>query len=158
MNENLLIFLAWVAFILIGQTTKGRKREKKKLPQVFSKIKKRMTLSTGEKAKQDSFSCEMARESNKKPAPLHPDLVQDLQPVHSDLKKEVKEDLQVLRPTVVEESKQEKRQQPSHRRLQGSLKEGVLWTMVLGRPRSQVSWRQEMKQYGSVRKQGEARG
>ncbi len=152
MNENLLIFLAWVAFILIGQTTKGKKREKRKLPQVFSKIKKRVTLSPGEKTKQDSFSCEMA-----KPAPLRPDLVQNLQPMHSDLKKEVKEDLQVLRPTVIEENKQEKRKQPSHRRLQGSLQEGMLWTMVLGHPRSQVSWRQEMKRYGRVRKQAEAR-
>ncbi len=157
MKQDLFIFLVWVVFILVSQITKGKKREKKKLPQVFSKIKKRMTLSPGENTKQDSFSCEMAKEPAKELSPVRPDLVQELQPVHSDLKKEVKEDLQVLRPTVIEDSKPSSRPKTPYRRLQGSLQDGMLWAIVLGRPRSQDSWRQEMKRYRGVRRQAGGR-
>lgn len=129
MRSDLLLFLLWVVFLLAGQFLK-----KKKKPQ---KMRKPATERTP-----GPFVCEEAQAPDRKAPVVQP----TVKPVRSGLVEEIRD----LKPTVapqVGEIRERKTAAPVHPALPGTLRQGMLWTLVLGEPRSRRSWAQEQREH-----------
>ena len=129
MRSDLLLFLVWILFLLGTQLLKKKKRPLKKvLPPV---------------RRQDpgSFVCEEAQAPAVKEPPLQP----SVKPVRSDLVEEIRD----LKPSVapqVAETRQRRPEAVRHPALSGGLRQGMLWSLVLGEPRSKKSWAREQRE------------
>ena len=66
-----------------------------------------------------------------------------VKPVRSDLVDEIRDLKPTVAPQVVEHSRKQTAAGPVHPALTGNLREGMVWTMILGRPRCRQSWMQE---------------
>lgn len=128
MRSDLLLFLVWILFLLGTQLLKKKKRPLKKVsPPV---------------RRQDPgpFVCKEAQAPAVKEPPLQP----TVKPVRSDLVEEIRD----LKPTVapqVVEIRQRRPEPVRHPALSGGLRQGMLWSLVLGEPRSRLSWTQEQR-------------
>lgn len=132
MRSDLLLFLVWILFLLGTQLLKKKKRPLKKvLPPV---------------RRQDpgSFVCEEAQAPAVKEPPLQP----SVKPVRSDLVEEIRDLKPTVAPQVVEHHRTRDAARPVHPALRGNLREGMLWTMILGRPRCKESWADERNRRG----------
>lgn len=128
MRSDLLLFLVWILFLLGTQLLKKKKRPLKKVPPPVRR--------------QDPgpFVCEEAQAPAVKEPPLQP----TVKPVRSDLVEEIRD----LKPTVapqVVEIRQRRPELVRHPALSGGLRQGMLWSLVLGEPRSRLSWAQEQR-------------
>lgn len=128
MRSDLLLFLLWMVFLLAGQFLKKKKR-----PQKVRRPAQDRTPGP--------FVCEEAQV----PARKEPVVQPTVKPVHSDLVEEIQD----LKPTVapqVGEIREQQKAAPVHPVLLGNLRQGMLWTLVLGEPRSRRSWAQEQRE------------
>lgn len=128
MRSDLLLFLVWILFLLGTQLLKKKKRPLKKVPPPVRRQDPR------------PFVCEEAQAPAVKEPPLQP----TVKPVRSDLVEEIRD----LKPTVapqVVEIRQRRPEPVRHPALSGGLRQGMLWSLVLGEPRSRLSWAQEQR-------------
>ncbi len=128
MRSDLLLFLVWILFLLGTQLLKKKKRSLNKVPPPVRR--------------QDPgpFVCEEAQAPAVKELPLQP----SVKPVRSDLVEEIRD----LKPTVVPQVAEIQKRRPDPVRypaLSGGLRQGMLWSLVLGEPRSRRSWAQEKR-------------
>jgi hypothetical protein len=127
MRSDLLLFLLWVVFLLAGQFLK-----KKKKPQ---KVRQPAPDRTP-----GPFVCEEAQAPDRKAPVVQP----TVKPVRSGLVEEIR-DLKPMVAPQVGEIRERKMEAPVHSALPGTLRQGMLWTLVLGEPRSRRSWAQEQR-------------
>ena len=128
MRSDLLLFLLWMAFLLAGQFLKKKKKPQK-------------VQQPAPDRRPGPFVCEEAQA----PARKEPVVQPTVKPVHSDLVEEIQD----LKPTVapqVGEIRERKTAAPVNPALPGTLRQGMLWTLVLGEPRSRRSWAQEQRE------------
>lgn len=128
MRSDLLLFLLWVVFLLAGQFLK-----KKKKPQ---KVRQPAPDRTP-----GPFVCEEAQAPDRKAPVVQP----TVKPVRSGLVEEIR-DLKPMVAPQVGEIWERKMEAPVHPALPGTLRQGMLWTLVLGEPRSRRSWAQEQRE------------
>ena len=128
MRSDLLLFLLWVVLLLAGQFLKKKKR-----PQ---KMRKPATERTP-----GPFGCEEAQAPARKAPVVQP----TVKPVRSGLVEEIR-DLKPMVAPQVGEIRERKMEAPVHPALPGTLRQGMLWTLVLGEPRSHRSWAQEQRE------------
>lgn len=128
MRSDLLLFLLWVVFLLAGQFLK-----KKKKPQ---KVRQPAPDRTP-----GPFVCEEAQAPDRKAPVVQP----TVKPVRSGLVEEIR-DLKPMVAPQVGEIRERKMEAPVHPSLPGTLRQGMLWTLVLGEPRSRRSWAQEQRE------------
>lgn len=128
MRSDLLLFLLWVVFLLAGQFLK-----KKKKPQ---KVRQPAPDRTP-----GPFVCEEAQAPDRKAPVVQP----TVKPVRSGLVEEIR-DLKPMVAPQVGEIWERKMEAPVHPALSGTLRQGMLWTLVLGEPRSRRSWAQEQRE------------
>ncbi|WP_279127750.1 hypothetical protein [Acidaminococcus fermentans] len=129
MKSDLLLFLVWILFLLGSQLLRKKKRPLKKPSQSVRK------------PDPGPFVCEEARA----PAQKEPSLQPTVKPVRSDLVEEIRD----LKPTVapqVVESRERQARPSGHPVLSGDLRQGMLWSLVLGEPRSKKSWAREQRE------------
>lgn len=129
MKSDLLLFLVWILFLLGSQLLRKKKRPLKKPSQPVRK------------PDPGPFVCEEAQA----PAQKEPSLQPTVKPVRSDLVEEIRD----LKPTVapqVAEIRHPKGQTVGHPVLSGDLRQGMLWSLVLGEPRSKKSWAREQRE------------
>ncbi len=128
MRSDLLLFLVWILFLLGTQMLKKKKRPLKKVP------------PPAPRRDPGPFVCEEAQVPYSKGSPLQP----TVKPVRSDLVEEIQD----LKPTVAPQVAEIRERRPGsvrHPALSGGLRQGMLWTLVLGAPRSRRSWAQEQR-------------
>lgn len=149
--DSRLIFIIWLAILFLGQVSSRRKRQqklgKKQLPYRLHLPKLKLPKKPQPIKQPEPFTCEQAEE----PAPTGPmrpkvrqDLHSQVQPVRSSLRDEITD----LKPDVVPQVQEDREPVPAKLQrpvLSGSLREGMLWSMVLGQPRSKVSWAEEQR-------------
>lgn len=154
--ESRIVFIIWLAILLLGQVSSHRKRQRKQQqkgsPTIFSrklsfpKLKKPPKPATVKQP--EPFTCEQAGEPE--PAgPLKPQVKQELrtqvQPVRSSLQDEITD----LKPDVAPQVREERGpawQVLGQPVLTGTVRDGMVWAMILGQPRSKVSWAAETRQ------------
>ena len=128
MRSDLLLFLVWILFLLGTQMLKKKKRPQKRVPPPASR------------KDPGPFVCEEAQAPAVKELPLQP----SVKPVRSDLVEEIRD----LKPTVAPQVAEIQKRRPDPVRypaLSGGLRQGMLWSLVLGEPRSRRSWAQEKR-------------
>lgn len=128
MRSDLLLFLLWVVFLLAGQFLK-----KKKKPQ---KVRQPAPDRTP-----GPFVCEEAQAPDRKAPVVQP----TVKPVRSGLVEEIR-DLKPMVALQVGDIRERKMEAPVPPALPGTLRQGMLWTLVLGEPRSRRSWAQEQRE------------
>lgn len=159
--ESRIVFIIWLAILLLGQVSSRRKRQqkqqKKGTPTLFSRKisfpKKQKPPKPATVKQPEPFTCEQANEPE--PAgPMKPKVKQDLrtqvQPVKSSLQDEITD----LKPDVVpqvQEDQEPVTQVPVQPVLTGTVRDGMVWAMILGQPRTKESWAMETrKRYGRL--------
>lgn len=137
MRSDYLFFALWMAFVIGIQLLNKRKRRQQR-PRM---IKPLPTLKKKPAQPQPgSFVCREAQEPEERPGTV---VEPTVKPVHSDLVEEIRDLKPTVAPQVVEHSRKQTAAGPVHPALAGNLREGMVWTMILGRPRCRQSWMQE---------------
>lgn len=135
MGSEFLFFVLWMAFVIGIQVWNRRKRQRPRLARPLPPLKKKREV-----AQPGTFVCREAQEPEKwSDTGVEP----TVKPVHSDLVDEIRDLKPTVVPRVVEHSRKQAAAGPVHPALTGNLREGMVWTMILGRPRCRQSWMQE---------------
>ena len=143
--------IIWLAILFLGQVSSHRKKRqklgKKQLPYKIQLPKLRLPKKPQPVKQPEPFTCEQAGEPAPE-GPMRPKVRQEVrsqvQPVRSSLRDEITD----LKPDVAPQVQEERLAAPPARQqpvLPGSLREGMLWSMVLGQPRAKLSWAEEQR-------------
>lgn len=140
MRSDLLFFVLWMAFIIGVQVLNNRKRRRARAPGPLPTLKKKPAPK-----QPGPFVCREAQEPAEQPGTV---VEPTVKPVRSDLVEELHDLKPTVAPQVVEHHRKPAAARPVHPALQGNLREGMLWTMILGQPRCKRSWGQEKNSRG----------
>ena len=167
--DSRVIFIIWLAILFLGQVSSRRKRQNrqqkreqrlifmKKLPFPLPKQfpLPRQTEKSQQSRDPEPFTCEQANEPAQA-EPMRPKVREELHTSVRPMRSSLKEEITDLKPEVAPQVQEEQRPKPVKvltPALQGSLRQGMLWSMVLGEPRSKQSWAAErVINRGSVRR------
>lgn len=135
MRSDLVFFVLWMAFIIGIQVWNKQKRQRRRVPGPLPTLKKKPAA-----AQPGPFVCREAQQPEERPGTV---VAPTVKPVHSDLVEEIRDLKPSVAPQVVEHHQKQAAPRPVHPALSGNLREGMLWTMILGQPRSKQSWAKE---------------
>lgn len=135
MRSDLLFFVLWMAFIIGVQVLNTRKRKQRRAHGPLPTLQKKPAPSQS-----GPFVCREAQAPEERPGTV---VEPTVKPVRSDLVEEIRDLKPTVAPQVVEHHRKQAAARPVHPALKGTLREGMLWTMILGKPRCKESWAEE---------------
>ena len=140
MRSDLVFFVLWMAFIIGIQVWNKQKRQRRRGPGPLPPLKKKQVPQ-----QPGPFVCREAQQPDEQPGTV---VEPTVKPVHSDLVEEIRDLKSTVAPQVVEHHRTKAPVRKVHPALQGTLREGMLWTMILGKPRCKESWADERNRRG----------
>lgn len=138
MRSDYLFFVVWMAFVIGIQLLNKRKRQRPRMTKPLPALKKKPA-----QPQPGPFVCREAQELEERPGSV---VEPTVKPVRSDLVEEIRDLKPTVAPQVVEHHQKKAAARPVHPALQGNLREGMLWTMILGQPRCKKSWAEELQE------------
>lgn len=135
MRSDLVFFVLWMAFVIGIQVWNKQKRQRRRAPGPLPTLKKKPAVF-----QPGPFVCREAQQPEERPGTV---VAPTVKPVHSDLVEEIRDLKPSVAPQVVEHHQKQAAPRPVHPALSGNLREGMLWTMILGQPRCKQSWAKE---------------
>lgn len=140
MRSDLVFFVLWMAFIIGIQVWNKQKRQRRRVPGPLPPLKKKTAPR-----QPGPFVCRESQQPDERPGTV---VEPTVKPIHSDLVEEIRDLKPTVAPQVVEHHRTRNAARPVHPALRGNLREGMLWTMILGQPRCKESWADERNRRG----------